>query len=77
MGKEPWNKNNGGYALSTKRIPVLQYDKEMNFIKEWDSAKTAGIELNISDKHISSCMTGKRKTTHGFIWKYKFNKKTA
>lgn len=58
-----------------RSIPVLQYDKEGNFIKMFDSQKIASQELNISFNHISSVCNGKRKTTGGFIWKKINNKK--
>lgn len=54
------------------RIPVLQYDLEGNFIKEWDSATNA--ERKISGKFtgaISHCINGKTKTAYGYVWKYK------
>jgi len=50
---------------------VLQYDKEGNFIKEFDSAKTAAKELNLYPNNITSCCKGNLKSTGGFIWKYK------
>lgn len=53
----------------SKRIPILQYDKNNNFIREWDSIKSAREELKISN--ISNCLSGKYKTSGGFIWKYK------
>ena len=51
--------------------PVLQYDKDGKFIKEYPSAKQAGIELGIGNTHITSCCTGHRKSCGGYIWKYK------
>jgi hypothetical protein len=51
--------------------PVLQYDLSMNFIKEWDCAKNAGIDLKINNTNITQCCKNKAKTANGFIWKYK------
>jgi len=51
------------------KIPVLQYTKDDEFIKEWDGAIDAHRELKIN--HISSVCKGKMKTAGGFIWKYK------
>jgi hypothetical protein len=52
--------------------PVLQYDLEGNFIKEWNSGKEAANILGIkSYGDISACCLGKQKTAHGFIWIYK------
>lgn len=51
-------------------IPVMQYDKNGNFIKEWRGASEAVRKLKIPDK-INRCCKGKQKTAGGFIWKYK------
>lgn len=50
-------------------IPILQYDLNGNFIREWNSARDAGIELNIKCKHISCCVLDKRYYANGFIWR--------
>lgn len=53
--------------------PVLQYDLEENFIKEWSSIKEANIYLG-KDKDssaISECCKGKRQNAYKFKWKYK------
>ena len=49
---------------------VLQYDKERNFIKKWDSAREIERCLGINNAAISHCCTGKTKTAGGYIWKY-------
>lgn len=51
--------------------PVLQYDKEGNFIKEWESAKSVENELGIKRSSIGRCCNGKRKTAGKFVWRYK------
>ena len=50
--------------------PVLQYDKDGNFIREWDTMTEAETTLNITHKIHYVCQ-GKRKTCGGYIWKYK------
>ena len=50
--------------------PVLQYDKDGNFIREWDTMTEAETTLNITHKIHVVCQ-GKRKTCGGYIWKYK------
>lgn len=50
-------------------IPVIQYDKEGNFIKEWNSMKSAKEFYN--NANISLVCLGHRKTAAGFIWKKK------
>jgi hypothetical protein len=55
-----------------RRKPILQYDLEGNFIKEWDSVQefenTTGLKSNGS---ICLCCQGKAKTSLGYKWKYK------
>ena len=51
--------------------PILQFDKEEKFIKEWESIREASNELNIKHSCISNCLSGRYKTSGGFIWRYK------
>jgi group I intron endonuclease len=53
------------------RKQVLQYDKQNNFIKEWDTCKQASKSLGIPVQNISSCCRGEIKTCNNSIWKYK------
>ena len=55
--------------------PVLQYDKNGKFIKEWNSTKEVERTLGLKQTLISSTALGRkyRKTCGGFIWKYKIN----
>jgi len=53
-----------------KSMKVLQYDKNLNFIKIWDSSKQAGKTLNINPLDIQCVARGHQKTAKGFIWKY-------
>lgn len=48
---------------------VLQYDLHGNFIKEYDNACIAEKEAKV--RHVRECCDGKRKTAHGYIFKYK------
>jgi predicted DNA-binding protein YlxM (UPF0122 family) len=50
---------------------VLQYDKDMNFIREWDSISMVTKKLGIGGNSITSCCKGKYKSAGGYIWKYK------
>lgn len=56
-----------------QKIKILQYDLEMNFIREWSSMKEAANELGIYESGINSCVNGKQKFSKGFIWKRKEN----
>lgn len=53
--------------------PILQYDKQNNFIKEWKSATEAGNELNINRAQINAVARGNTpsKTAGKYKWKYK------
>ena len=56
---------------------ILQFDKNHNFIKKWESTKRIEKELGISHSNISSCCK-KRKhynSAKGFIWEYANDKK--
>ena len=56
---------------SRKRKPVLQFTLEDVFVKEYPSLIQAHRETGFSFQNISACCKGKRKTAHGFKWKYK------
>lgn len=51
-----------------KSSPILQYDLDGNFIKEWPSIKEA---KKIYKGDIGPCCRGKQKTSAGYSWKYK------
>ena len=53
--------------------PVLQYDLEGNFIKEWSSLKEASYHCNIHQSNISNCCRGTQRTCKNYIWKFKNN----
>jgi group I intron endonuclease len=51
--------------------PVLQYDKQGNFIKKWECGFDAARFLGKQNSAISECCYGKRKTAYNYIWKFK------
>lgn len=51
--------------------PILQFTKYGEFIREWDSTKTASINLKISPSSISRNLNGINKTSGNFIFKFK------
>jgi len=53
------------------RKPILQFDLDGNFIKEWPSASHAGKAMNRNPEGIRQCLIGKTKKSNNFIWKYK------
>lgn len=50
--------------------PIIQYDTNMNIIKEWESCNIASKELNISHGNIWRSMKSNCKAG-GYYWKYK------
>jgi len=48
--------------------PILQYDIDGNFIREWKSIKQAKIETGLN---IGDYLLGRTKSCGGYIWKYK------
>lgn len=56
---------------SRKTIPILQYDLNDNFIKEWKSQTEAAKFYELNSTGIMCCCKGKQKTAGGFKWKYK------
>lgn len=57
--------------MKYRNKPVLQYDKQNNFIQEWKSASQAALFLKKDSSSISECCNGKRKTAYKYIWKFK------
>lgn len=58
----------GKESTSSKRVE--QYDIEGNFIKMWDCTMDIQRELGIANQYISACCLGKKKTSHGYLWRY-------
>ena len=54
--------------------PILQFDLDSNFIKEYESITQASKELNIKIDYISSCCLGRRRKTKGYVFKFKNDK---
>ena len=48
--------------------PILQFDRNGNFIKRWNSITDATIVCNKTS--IKDCLKGKYKVGGGFVWKY-------
>jgi hypothetical protein len=66
-------KDNVSQTKLSKSTPVIQYDKNNNFIQEFPSQKSAleYLNKNINASGISGCICGRSKSAFGFIWKYK------
>jgi hypothetical protein len=69
LRKSPWT---GVYGIDNpKSKPIIQIDKQGNFINEYANAREAERKTGISYKHISCCCLGKRTSTGGYCWKFK------
>ena len=56
-----------------KKVPVIQYDKDMNFIKEWEGVVDASKHFGLSKNCIFNCLRkGEKFTAGGFKWRYKY-----
>ena len=70
-------KYNNNYGTRKERAaenhcrPVLQFDREGNFIREWPSMIKVEEELGIYNQNISWCCLGKLKSAGGYLWQYK------
>ena len=69
-------KISGGSEAAKEKcsIPVLQFSKSGEFIKEWQSVNEARRQLGIPSGNICWCCKGKRKTAGGYKWRYKDNR---
>ena len=63
-------KYNINYGTRNDKIkkPILQYDLDGNFIREWKCAYDVGKEVQAN---IVNCLKGRCKTAYNYIWKYK------
>ena len=53
--------------------PVIQLDKNGNFIKEWSSSHEIQRQLGYLASNIRSCCCNLKPYAYGFIWKHKEN----
>ncbi len=51
--------------------PVIQYSKNNEYIKEWESAKCAAKTLGINYKGINNNLKHLSRISGGYIWRYK------
>lgn len=58
-------------GINKYKRKIIQYDKSMNSIKEWDSIVEASNELNMTRANIIQCCRGKQKSAGGYTWRYK------
>lgn len=74
LGKKMSEEAREKMAKSNK-LPVIQYELDGTFIKEWDGMIDAAKYLNRCSTGIMRCCQEKFKQAYGFIWKYKYPEK--
>lgn len=67
--KENYSKCRKG-KLSPLAKPTIQFTPKGEFVKKWDCIRDIERDLEFSNKNISSCCNGKRKTAYGYKWGY-------
>ena len=69
-------KYNNNYGTRNERvikslsIPILQFTKDGEFIRKWDSAIEVEKKIIFYSSSITACCKGKRKTCGGYRWRY-------
>lgn len=59
-------------GVKKSRNEILQYDLDMNLVKEWKSLREIErMDTTMSRSQIAKCCKGDKETYAGFIWKYK------
>ena len=61
---------NGKKSAIKLSIPILQFTKDGELMKEWPSACEAERQLGILQSNICQCCKGYRKSVGGYIWRY-------
>jgi hypothetical protein len=56
--------------IKKQMVPVIQLTLNGDYIKVWESSKTASNELGISQGAISNVAIGRQKSAGGFKWRY-------
>ena len=59
-------------ATTARKRPVVQYDKDGNYIADYESASEAERATGIRSGNISKCCLGRKcyKSAGGYIWKF-------
>lgn len=70
QSKVSYNAVKGGEIPTPDTKPVLQYSREGNFIKKWNSFIEASRELGIRSGDIWASCVGKSITCGGWVWRY-------
>lgn len=60
-----------GKIGGSRAKPVLQYDLDGNYVKEFVSANNADDELDLGHGSVYSACIGKKKSVGGYMWRFK------
>lgn len=69
-GKKVWNKGTKGIKLKPDKNVYQYCPYTGNFIKKWNTAKEASLQLKINECGIGNSCRGTAKSAGEFIWKY-------
>ena len=58
--------------IEKQSIPILQFTKSGELVKEWPSLREADRQLGIPHQNICNCLKGRYKSAGGFVWRYKW-----
>lgn len=56
--------------LNHNTKPILQFTKDGEFVKKWDSMSEIEKELGFNHSHLTSCCRQKKKSAYGYVWMY-------
>ena len=56
---------------SSHKKTIIQYDMQMNVIREWESLRAIGRKYGFNISNISANANGRKRSAYGYIWKYK------
>lgn len=65
-----YGKKYGAINGKKNAIPIIQFTKSGELVKEWPSLIEAGRQLRISHGNICNCLKGRYKSAGGYIWRY-------
>ena len=71
IGGKKYGAINGKKGAIKRSLPILQFSKDGEFIKEWPSLIEAERQLGIARSSICGCLRYGFKHAGGFVWRYK------
>lgn len=61
---------NNPLTIDKKNKPIIQFSKDGELIRKWNSAMDVQRELGLHQGNICQCCKGKYKSAGGYIWRY-------